>query len=144
MMSILACELGGVWKFFQNRIVPCRLQVFQCETEDRIQPSSRVADVEIEGRELMTKMQLRIVIERTTEVTAQLLFERPSDHVAHRVKVKVKIEGHIVIESDDFIIKRVAEYESQTESDDTIVDPPNKKTRVSRHRFRDSDKKLPT
>src|SRR5438067_13314266 len=106
-----------VWKFFQDGIVSCRLEIFQCETEDWVQPFARVANVKIEGRELMPEMQLRIVIEGTADVMPNVLFERSSDYVAHGVKVKMKIKRHLVIESYDLVVKTVVEIQSGTNCD---------------------------
>src|SRR5204863_1216269 len=103
---ILLAELIRVWKFFQDRIVPRRLEIFQRETENWIQPGAGVQHVKIERRELMSEMQLRIVIERAAYVAAQFLIDRPPNHVAHRVKIKMKLKRHLVIEADAFVVNR--------------------------------------
>src|SRR5262249_40889135 len=90
----------------------------------------------------MAEMKFRIVIERAAHVVAQLLLDRPANHVAHGVKIKMKIERDIVIEADHFVVKGVAAKERQTKRDDSIADPPNKKSRGFRHFLRDAKKKF--
>src|SRR5437773_6533867 len=88
-------------------------------------------------------MQLRVVVERTAHVIAQFVFNRPANHVAHGVKIKMKIERDIVIESDAFVVNCVATNQSKTERDDLPFDSPDKKARAFRHLSGDADKKLP-
>lgn|ERR1700736_2239496 len=109
-----------VWKFSQNRIMPRRLEVFHGEVEDRIQQRSRVQHVKIERRKFVAEMQFRIVIQRTAAIEAQLLIDRPTDHVAHRVKIKMEIERDIVIEAEALIVNGVATNKAKTERDDPL------------------------
>src|SRR5204863_4840247 len=127
-----------VWKFFQNRIVPRRLEIFHSQPKDRIKPRSRVQHVEIERRQLVAEMQLRIIVERTAEVKAQPLIDRPTDHVAHGVKIKMQIERDIVVEAKAFIINRVATDEAMTKRDNFSRLSPDEKARPLRHGLRDS------
>ena len=131
-----------VWKFSQNRIMPRRLEVFHGEVEDRIQQRSRVQHVKIERRELVAEMQFRIVIERTAAVGAQPLVDRPTNHVAHRIKIKMQIERDIVIEAKAFIVNRVATDEAKTKRNNFSRLSPDEKTRPLRHGLRDSTKKF--
>src|SRR5262249_62138790 len=89
-------ELLRVWKFFQDRIVPRRLEVFQRNPKDWIQKRARMQDVKIERRQLVTEMQLRIVIERAAHIVAYLLVDRPTNHVALCVEIKMKVEHDVV------------------------------------------------
>src|SRR5438270_6200594 len=115
-------------------------EIFQRELKNRIQKRARVQHVEIERRKLMPEMQFRIVVERTAHVIAQLFLNCPADHVAHRVKIKVKIERNIVIEPETLIVNRVATNQTKTEGDDSVVDSPNESARAFRHIFRDPEK----
>src|SRR4051812_6886239 len=142
MMSILRGKLRRVWKFFQCWIVSGRLEIFQCETENWIQPITRVPHIKIERGELVTEMQFRIVIERTAHVVAQLLFDRPLNHVAHRVKIKMKIERDWIIEPDHFVVKRIALNQTKAERNDAPIDSPNEKTNAIRHLARDTEKEI--
>ena len=63
-------EFARVWKFFQDRIVARRFEIFQRETENWIQPGAGVHHVKIEWRELVAEMQFWIIIERTAAVIA--------------------------------------------------------------------------
>src|SRR5205085_5520691 len=128
----------------QNRIVACRLEIFQRELKNRVQPCARMQHVEIERSQLVPEVQFRIVVERPADVRAQLLFNCPADHVAHCVKIKVKIECNIVIETETLIVNRVATNQTKTEGNDSAVNSPNEKARVFRRLFRDPEKKFPT
>src|SRR5947209_12241423 len=97
-----------VWKFLQYGIVPGRLEVFQCQTENWIEPGAGVPDIKIERRELVSKMQLWVVVQGTAEVAMQFLLDRPLNHVPHGVKIKVKIESDVIIEAETFVIDRIA------------------------------------
>ena len=68
----------------------------------------------------MTEMQFRIVIEWTAGVVTQLLIDRPTDHIAHRVKIKMQIERNIVIEAEALIVNGVATNKAKTERDDPL------------------------
>src|SRR5207244_4255713 len=125
ILSIFLRELIGVWKLFQNWIVSRRFEEFQRDRKNRVQPRARVPNVKIERRKLMTEMQFRIVIERTADVVAQLLLNRPANHVAHCVKIQVKIERDRVIEPEAFIVNCVATDKTKTESHDFSFDSPN-------------------
>src|SRR5205085_4674945 len=142
ILSIFLRELIGVWKLFQNRIVPRRFEKFQRDRKNRVQPGARVSHVKIERRELMTEMQFRIVIERTTDVVAQLLLDRPADHVAHCVKIQMEIERDRVIEPEALIVNCIATDQTETEGDNLAFDSPNKKSRPFRHLACDADKKF--
>src|SRR5438270_14056449 len=72
----------------------------------------------------------------------QLLLHRPSNYVPHRVKVEMQIERHRVIESQAFVVNRVAADQAKTERDDFFFDTPNKKARALRHCFCDRDKEF--
>src|SRR5438270_9151698 len=133
ILSIFLRELIGVWKLFQDRIVPRRFEKFQRHGKNRVQPGARVSHVKIERPELMTEMQFRIVIERTADVGAQLLLDRPANHVAHCVKIKVEIERDGVIEPEALIVNCVATDQAKTERHDFSFDSPNKKARPFRH-----------
>ena len=100
--------------------MPGRLEIFHGEVEDRIQQPSRVQHVKIERPKFVPEMQFRIIIERTAVIVAQPLVDRPTDHVAHGVKIKMEIERDIVIEAEAFIVNRVAANKTQTERDDLV------------------------
>src|SRR5262249_33928854 len=117
-------------------------EILQREREDWIQPRARVEDVEIERRQLVPEVQLRVVVERPAHVISQLLIDRPANHVAHCVKIKMKVERDVIIETDAFVGDRVAADKSKTERDDPALDSPDEKSRPFRHFFRDADKKL--
>src|ERR1041384_7993599 len=104
MMSIFLRELIGVWKLFQNWIVPSRLEKLERDRKHWVQPRACVTYIKIERRELVSQVQLRIVVERTADVIAQFLLDRPLEHIAHRVKIKMKIERDSVIEPDAFVV----------------------------------------
>ena len=76
--------------------------------------------VKIERRELMAEMEFWIIIERATAVVAQSLVDRPTNHIAHSVKIKMQIERDIVIEAEALIVNRVAPNEAKTECDDLV------------------------
>src|SRR6476661_6708504 len=111
-------QLLCVWKFSQNRIVPGRFEIFQRHSENWVEPSASVKHVEIEGLQLVPEMQFRIVIERTAGVTTQPLLNRPTDHIAHGVKIKMEIERDVIIEPQALIVNCVAANETKTEGDD--------------------------
>src|SRR5438270_11492657 len=87
-------------------------------------------------------MELAIIVERTPEVNAQPIIDRPTDHIAHRVKIKMQIERDIVIEAKAFIVNRVATDEAKTKRDNFSRLSPDEKTRPLRHGLRDSTKKF--
>src|SRR5437879_12482249 len=87
-------------------------------------------------------MQLRIIVERTAEIKAQPLIDRPADHVAHGVKIKMQVERDIVIEAKAFIVNRVATDEAKTKRDNFFRLSPDEKARPLRHGLRDSTKKF--
>src|SRR5438128_696781 len=98
--------------------------------------------VEIERRQLVPEMKFWIIIERSADVIAQFLVDRPTDHVAHRVKIEMKIERHLVVEAEAFVVNRVGADETKTESDDLVRLSPNKEFRAPRYYFRDSAKEV--
>ena len=102
------CGFGGLHLQCQNRVVPGWLEIFQGKLENRIQPPFCVHYIQINRSELVAEMQLRIVIQGTAHVTAQFLLDRPTNHVAHCVEIKMKVERDFVIEADDFVVKSVA------------------------------------
>src|SRR5207237_8498364 len=122
----------------QNWFVPCRHEIFHCQSKDRIKPRSGMQHVKIERRQLVAEMQLRIIVERTAEIKAQPLIDRPTDHVAHGVKIKMQVERDIVIEAKAFIVNSVATDEAKTKSDNFFRILPDKKTRPLRHGLRTS------
>src|SRR5436309_1527527 len=142
MMSILRGKLRHVRKFFQCRIVSGRLEIFQCESENRIQPISRVSHIQIERRELVAEMQFGIVIKRTAHIAAEVLLNRPLNHVTHRVKIKMKLERDRIIEPDHFVVKRIALNQTKAERHDASLDSPNEKAHVLRHLSRDAEKEI--
>src|SRR5437016_12979509 len=144
ILSIFLRELIGVWKLFQNRIMPRWFEKFQRHGKNRVQPGARVSHVKIERRELMTEMQFRIVIERTAHVGAQLLLDRPADHVAHRVKIQMEIERDLVIEPEAFVVNYVAANEAKTKCDELLLGSPDKKPRAFRHLLCNAEKKFLT
>src|SRR5207253_7430291 len=135
-------KMSCVWKFSQNRIMPCRLEIFHREAKDGIQERARVQNVKIERRELVAEMQFRIVVKRTAAVGAKALSDRPTDNVAHGVEIKMKIERDIVIEPEAFVVNRVAASETQTEGDDPVRFAPDEKARPLRHDLGDTAKKF--
>ena len=98
--------------------------------------------VEIERRELMAEMEFWIVIERTTAVVAQPLIDRPTNHIAHGVEIKMQIERDIVIEAEALIVNCVATNEAKTECDDLVRLSPDEKARPFRHGLRDATEKF--
>ena len=64
-------------------------------------------------RKLVAKMEFGIVVKRPAHVIPQFLIDRPTDHAAHCVKIKVKVERHVVIEAKTFVIKRIAADEGE-------------------------------
>ena len=87
-------------------------------------------------------MEFGIVVKRPAHVIPQFLIDRPTDHAAHCVKIKVKVERHVVIEAKTFVIKRIAADEAKTESDDLAQLPPDKKAGALRHDLRKPTEKF--
>src|SRR5205807_10252541 len=82
------------------------------------------------------------VITRTATVVAQILIDRPTDHVAHGVKIKMQIERDAVVESEAVIVNGVAANEAKTEGDNLARFSPDEKTRVFRQHLGDAAKKF--
>src|ERR1700730_18025744 len=87
-------------------------------------------------------MQFWIIIERAAAIILQLLTDRPGDHVAQRIKIEMKIECHIVIKPETFVINGVVTNQAKTEGDDSARFAPNEKACSLRHRLSDSAEKF--
>src|SRR5438270_1207444 len=89
--------------------------------------------VKIERREIATKMQLRVVIERAAAIKGQAIIDGPAQNVAQRVKIKVEIERDRIVQTEIFVINRTIVHHANAEGDDAAVESPDKKTHALRH-----------
>src|SRR5437660_11789878 len=83
--------------------------------------------VKIERREITTKMQLRVVIERAATIEGQPILDRPPQNVPQRVKIKVEIERNGIVQAEIFVVDRTIVDHANAEADDAAIESADEK-----------------
>src|SRR5438046_9345162 len=90
-------------------------------------------DVKRERCAIASEMQLRSVSERAATIKGQVIIDGPAQDVAQRVKIKVKIERHRIVQAEIFVINRTSVHHANAEGDDVAIESPDEKTHPFRH-----------
>src|ERR1700730_10993595 len=88
----------------------------------------------------MTHFLLWVIIQPAAAEPFKSIGDRPLDHIAYRVMVKMQIEREVVIESDILRIDRVGFRHAHGEGDNLSVLAPNEKADLVRHPLAKLDK----
>src|SRR5881398_1165724 len=126
-------KFGSVGEFGQHGIVSRRFKQLHHATENWIQQGLGMSDVEIERCQIATEMQLRIVVERAAAIEGQAVIDGPAENVTQGVKIQMQIERDGIVEAEIFVVDRAVVHHANAESNDALIEPPDKKADTFRH-----------